>query len=483
MKLSVKNLGPIKQKSTIDLDQRFYTFVGYNGSGKTYMANLLAMLKDSDFFDENDIHIFDIPKETTQFEITREAIFEINLYVQKQILNNIHNRFNISKDHFILRDLILDIDEIYQKIYEVEIEYIFIYEWGDNITKGEKPISVFKITKDSKSDTVYIINEAFESVEKINELWNSYLFKRDNQNSSIWNHATRTYSEKKSALYSFLEKAFNQKIFFDVFQRNWLFFLPSHRSFFPSYWKYIFSVEKENNEKIAELARNGICEFGDLIKTPYTDYTNKLIKAIDRIDKGFYQEKDTYKDLLEELEALMQGKLITRNGKEGISRREFKLELEEGRELDMHMASSSSNQLTLLYLYFKYWVQAHNNFLIIDEPEENLHPKNQVLLVDILMKFAARNNNRVLVTTHSSLMTEAINNHIRRSYLREQEEKKDNKELKPSDFGVYFFNGKGFKEYKVDKYGAFFKDFAKVEDEIREEAYRLKDQIFKMNDK
>ena len=40
MKLRVKNLGPIKQ-GEIDLSKRFFVFVGYNNTGKTYMAQVL----------------------------------------------------------------------------------------------------------------------------------------------------------------------------------------------------------------------------------------------------------------------------------------------------------------------------------------------------------------------------------------------------------------------------------------------------------
>ena len=45
MKLQVKNLGPIRQ-GEIDLDKRFYVFVGYNNSGKTYMAQVVWTVLD-----------------------------------------------------------------------------------------------------------------------------------------------------------------------------------------------------------------------------------------------------------------------------------------------------------------------------------------------------------------------------------------------------------------------------------------------------
>ncbi|MGB1242858.1 MAG: AAA family ATPase, partial [Chitinophagales bacterium] len=43
MKLQVQNLGPIKF-GEIDLSKRFYVFVGYNNSGKTYVGQLLWSL-------------------------------------------------------------------------------------------------------------------------------------------------------------------------------------------------------------------------------------------------------------------------------------------------------------------------------------------------------------------------------------------------------------------------------------------------------
>ena len=132
--------------------------------------------------------------------------------------------------------------------------------------------------------------------------------------------------------------------------------------------------------------------------------------------------------------------------------------MDNGKELDMYLSSSTANQLTTLYLYLKYWAGKSDNFLIIDEPEENLHPKNQIALLDILMKFADRNNNRVLVTTHSPLMAEAVNNHAHISFLQDKGENVEellagnedftpHENLKFDDYGVYFFDGEGIEEY------------------------------------
>ena len=106
------------------------------------------------------------------------------------------------------------------------------------------------------------------------------------------------------------------------------------------------------------------------------------------------------------------------------------------------------------------------------------------------MKFANRNNNKVLITTHSPLMTDAVNNHLHLGYLKSQSidiQKiieannlpfdTEDSALSHDDIGIYFFDGKRIQEYPVGDYGAFFKDFRKAEDEVRDIADILKGYI------
>jgi hypothetical protein len=119
-----------------------------------------------------------------------------------------------------------------------------------------------------------------------------------------------------------------------------------------------------------------------------------------------------------------------------------------------------------------------------------LHPENQIKLLDILVRFANRNNNRVLFTTHSPLMAEAVNNHAHISLLRERGEDIEkiiashhltitpNDTLKHSDYATYFFNGEAIKEYPMTDFGVFFRDFKEAEDKVRNTANILKDYIY-----
>ena len=95
------------------------------------------------------------------------------------------------------------------------------------------------------------------------------------------------------------------------------------------------------------------------------------------------------------------------------------------------------------------------------------------------MKFANRNNNRVVVTTHSPLMTDAVNNHLHLGYLSEKYNKnlatliqENNLDLDADaalahkDIGIYFFDGQNIKEYEVEEYGVDFKDFRKEQEKV-----------------
>lgn len=49
MELLIKNLGSIRNNNqTIDLTKKFYTFIGYNNSGKTLVSQLLWTIFNND---------------------------------------------------------------------------------------------------------------------------------------------------------------------------------------------------------------------------------------------------------------------------------------------------------------------------------------------------------------------------------------------------------------------------------------------------
>jgi AAA15 family ATPase/GTPase len=90
MQLIIQNLGSIKQ-GQIDLSKRFYIFVGYNNSGKTYVSQLLWSLFNEETFVEfadNEEITTELAKsiDIEQFNFEDEGCFEITPDLTSQIL-------------------------------------------------------------------------------------------------------------------------------------------------------------------------------------------------------------------------------------------------------------------------------------------------------------------------------------------------------------------------------------------------------------
>ena len=247
------------------------------------------------------------------------------------------------------------------------------------------------------------------------------------------------------------------------------------------FYYYIYQIEKENKDEINNLLKSFPKENAtDLIskinsfQPSYTKAMNELIEKLYKIQPNT-KESLYYKDLVYDLKKLMGGEIVIKMPKEGIGKKEFYLSLDNGVEIPMYLVSSNSNQLLTLYLFFKYWANKKDNFLIIDEPEENLHPKNKIELTNMLIKFANKEN-KVLITTHSTMITDIINNYICLSKLDENDKEKIynnykiNKEyeLDEKNVGIYFFNGDKIIEYNPFEYGVMFKDFIEEQKRVQE---------------
>ena len=99
------------------------------------------------------------------------------------------------------------------------------------------------------------------------------------------------------------------------------------------------------------------------------------------------------------------------------------------------------------------------------------------------MEFASKGN-RVLITTHSPLVAEIINNYLVLSQLTNKEELVKtlnfvDTNLSPETVGIYYFNGETVTEHKTDKYGTIFTSFKEAQDSVYEIGEYLSEQMFK----
>jgi len=458
MKLSIKNFGAIKE-GEIDLSKKVYVFVGYNNTGKTYISQLMYALNTQSF-----LHgLADkLPKKglvkisNNKFKITNTIVKKFATALNEVLIEEvIPKTFNIPENHHLLENAEIKIQtpKLEQIKNKEKIEFQGVIKEYDTI----------RLIKPGKSLEVRF--EVSQFPEKIIEGFNM----------------------DRSTFIETNQMAFALQLLFQLFNlfRDDSFYLPASRLFYPTFYQYIFKAEKEKREltsaNLADIIKQVkgtdteeilklLKREQNSLKSPYTEPTNNLINKIYDLN-GEVELNPDYADYIEILEKLMGGKLEIERA-EGIANKEFMLKVDDENSLDMYMASSSTNQLTTLYLYFKHWVKEGLNFLIIDEPEENLHPANQLKLLEILLDFVNKNNNRLLVVNHTPLFTEALNNYIMLGTLKEKLEQQEYDNvveklrikdipLKKEEVGIYFFNGNEIREYEVGEYGTIFRDFEK----------------------
>ena len=111
----------------------------------------------------------------------------------------------------------------------------------------------------------------------------------------------------------------------------------------------------------------------------------------------------------DDLEKMMGGYFKSINGDlRFISSAENRLDF----DIPLHLASSSSWEMSNLYFFLGYFMDSENShFLIIDEPESHLDTANQIQLARLLTRLV-NSGVKVLITTHSDYIIREINNLI-----------------------------------------------------------------------
>lgn len=116
---------------------------------------------------------------------------------------------------------------------------------------------------------------------------------------------------------------------------------------------------------------------------------------------------------------------------------------ESDTRLSLHLASSSVKSLAGLSLFLRH-IAEEGQFLIIDEPELNLHPDNQRRVARVLARLV-RSGIKVLISTHSDYIIRELNNLIMLSADKDGSVRRrlgydEAETLSPSQVGAYLFD-------------------------------------------
>lgn len=197
--------------------------------------------------------------------------------------------------------------------------------------------------------------------------------------------------------------------------------LPAERNAFINTYKMLanrrYKLLKENQRELLIQRRINqdrqlelLKEQGDIrYPQPVEDFLDFLTDIeLENKPDPIAKNKNDFQKLADQIEKYIQNNNKTIFKKTKFGGREIKVSVKRSLEIDLYNASSSIKQLAPLLLYLRYRAKS-GDFLVIDEPEMNLHPESQVKLLEslaILVNLGVR----ILLTTHSPYLMAHLNN-------------------------------------------------------------------------
>jgi predicted ATP-dependent endonuclease of OLD family len=150
--------------------------------------------------------------------------------------------------------------------------------------------------------------------------------------------------------------------------------------------------------------------------------------------KKQFSKFDAFADEIEK--TVLKGKVkISKDGE-----LQYKPDVNKRVTLPIHLSASVVKSFSNLVIYFRHLAR-ENDLIILDEPEMNLHPDNQVIVARIIGKMVNKGF-KVIVNTHSDYIIRELNNLImlssKQKYL-EQLGYSENEVLKPEQVDAILF--------------------------------------------
>ncbi|KAA6339033.1 hypothetical protein EZS27_013001 [termite gut metagenome] len=219
----------------------------------------------------------------------------------------------------------------------------------------------------------------------------------------------------------------------------------------PDYVARILSMDRISTVRFLPVERNSIYTFSKELSLGrlQNNYDLKLKREIryplpivnslvSAEDLAFTQKKKSpYFALAEEIERkILRGNISVSDSGEVLFQSQNMDET-----LPFLLSASLIKTLSGLIIYLKHEATT-SHLLIIDEPELNLHPDNQILLARILAKMVNAGI-RLLISTHSDYIVRELNNMIMLSSKAIDKKEfgyEDDEYLNPEDVGAYLFN-------------------------------------------
>lgn len=409
MKIKVSNLGIISE-GTIDLSKKISLFCGQNGTGKTYLAYVIyGLLKNRlRFDDDNEIVDKLIENSRVAINIDFQSIFDFKQSMFARTKNSLSDFFGIGE---------ADSKKLFPK-FKIEN------------TETEKEFKS-RIISTEFTTNIKIFNIEF-SLTKLKGETQITISLNENISTPLRLGLLRGYI--KSSIESILA-------FYPI--KDVVMF-PVERNSINTFSKQL-SIRKQDRFDTMLLFKDKekdirkIESLLDFKRYPLS-ISDELRVADDLVE--IKKKKSKFYDFAEELEReLLLGEVNISNDGEIL----FIPNNSPSTKLPIQMTASIIKTLSSLVVYLKHRAE-DNDLIIIDEPEINLHPENQIILTRIFARLANKGF-RLLISTHSDYIVRELNNLLilsrkdKTSVMKNAEEfgYKDDEYINQEDLGVYAF--------------------------------------------
>jgi len=393
MKLSIKNLGFIKSG---EFETNNLTIIfGKNNSGKTYLSHTAYILSKEtkklfSMFAKKELDIKKLLDEGSGSTIINiNEIIDTNSYTTLNIVNNsgLSQHFALHPKYFSKTEIQFDFYSLYKKAikssFEIIIEsHISSEELLVRKEKNSEDISIIRLKSKTHFDSLFTNENHFDYFYKyqIASAICEEIIDLDIKNPFI-------ITSERTGIAMFLKEIDNNRS--DIAEEI-------------SISRITGRFKKTNIDKIVE---NKLSSYS----MPIADNIRILRNQHDlRKRTSNLSTKKSYFDLRKSLRKITKGTFkVDLSG-------DVSYLMDEGtttNEIPFHVASSSIKSMVLMDLYINHIANVDDT-LIIDEPELNLHPDNQTIMAELIVRLVNIGVN-VIMTTHSDYIVREINNRIR----------------------------------------------------------------------
>lgn len=421
MHLKFKNLGAVKS-ANIDLSKKLIVFCGPNNTGKTYVSyaiyGIIEGLKNK-FFPSED---FFSKKHFLELLDKKKVVLSLKLdyntgldRMKSEFKENMDSIYGISKSEVkrILNDTEVDFKDSPDEFYEKLVISKF------NIVRDYNFIKL-RLIKKAKSEELLVELVELKSAETDRFMSSIIGFKIFNFILRYPVFNAHIFSVERNSIYTFSkELSVKRNMLIDEMQK-----ISDSKSINPFDWM------SKRSTRYPLPIRDGLEIAEDIVN---------------------YQKTDSdFIDFATEIESeILKGKVSVNKDGEVV----FASNKAKSKKIPIHLSASLVKTLSSVIFYLKHLAQ-QNDLIIIDEPELNLHPDNQIILTRIFAKLINKGF-RLLISTHSDYVIREVNNLIMLSSVKDNKKlidglgyKKDEC-LNSSDVGAYLFKYPNSKSVKT----------------------------------